>query len=54
MKDVTVARKVHPELDTEALRVIQEMPANSWRPGMSNGNPVDVMMNVPVVFKLDD
>ncbi|MFA5818847.1 MAG: TonB family protein [Bacteroidales bacterium] len=50
VKNVQVARPVHPLLDTEAKRVISNMP--DWKPGSQAGKPVDVQMMVPVEFKL--
>lgn len=38
------------ELNVEALRVIQEMPA--WTPGSINGKPVNVQFTLPITFKL--
>ena len=37
-------------LELEAIRVIKAMP--KWIPGMQNGKPVAVQMNIPVSFKL--
>lgn len=45
-----VIKSVSPELDTEALRVVSEMPA--WKPGMQRGKPVQVSFTLPVIFKL--
>lgn len=50
--DVKVERGVHPYLDREALRVVQDMPR--WKPGFQDGKPVRVRYNLPVVFKLQD
>ncbi len=36
-------------LDQEALRVIQAMP--EWKPGIENGQAVNVAMSIPVNFK---
>lgn len=40
-----------PELDKEALRVVK-LTNGKWKPGMQNGKPVHVRMNIPVKFKL--
>jgi TonB family protein len=49
----SVLKGASADLDAEALRVIQEMPA--WKPGYNEeGKPVRVQMNLPVKFKLDD
>lgn len=45
-----VARSVDPDLDAEALRVLQTMP--KWKPGMQRGEVVRVKFTVPVSFKL--
>lgn len=56
-KDGTVSntkvwRSVHPDLDAEALRVVESMP--KWRPGRHNGEVVRVKYNVPVTFLRPD
>lgn len=38
-------------LDKEALRVIKSMP--KWTPGKMNGKPVKVVMNLPIIFKMN-
>jgi TonB family protein len=51
--DVRLARGIHPPLDKEAVRVVDSMP--DWKPGMSNGQPVDVSgMGIPVDFTIKD
>ncbi len=50
VKDATVLRGVDPDLDAEALRLINGMPA--WTPGYSNGKPVKVGYTLPVMFKM--
>jgi periplasmic protein TonB len=40
-----------PELDKEAIRVLK-LTNGKWKPGMQNGKPVNVRMNLPVKFKL--
>jgi TonB family protein len=40
-----------PRLVKEAIRVVEAMPA--WKPGQDKGQPVDVSMALPVVFKLN-
>jgi protein TonB len=49
IKEIRVLRKVHPDLDAEAVRVVKLMP--KWNPGMQNGVPVNVRFNLPVTFK---
>jgi len=48
--DPEVVRGVHPALDSEALRVISEMPA--WKPGILHGQVVRVKYTVPINFRL--
>lgn len=45
-----IVRSVHPELDAEALRVVNSFPA--WKPAMQNGKPVASKYTMPVVFRL--
>ena len=46
----TVVKSVSPELDAEAVRVINAMP--NWEPGTQNGKAVRVKYTVPVTFRL--
>lgn len=39
-----------PELDQEALRVLNNMPA--WKPGKQNGKAVNVAFTLPIKFQL--
>jgi len=48
--DVKLIRSVSPELDAEAVRVIQGMP--DWIPGKQRGKAVNVRYTIPIVFKL--
>lgn len=52
VSDADVLRGVSPELDQEALRVINTMPA--WSPGKQRGKAVRVRYTVPVAFRLAD
>src|SRR5690606_38955511 len=53
LKDVRLARGVHPPLDQEALRVISSMP--DWKPALTVGKPVEgPPVTVPVVFAIKD
>lgn len=47
-----VIRSVDPNLDREALRVINMMP--DWKPGKQQGKPVRVRYTLPVVFRLQN
>ncbi len=46
--DVVVKHSVHPDLDAEAIRVIQSMP--KWKPGMQRGKNVRVRYTIPISF----
>ncbi len=48
--DVRVVRKVHPDLDAEAIRVVKSLP--NFIPGTMNGYPVNVWFTAPIQFKL--
>jgi TonB family protein len=50
VKNVSVYKAVDPILDNEAVRVISSMP--DWKPGTQRGKPVDVVLKVPVNFRL--
>jgi len=50
--DTEVVRGVHPSLDNEAIRVIEAMPR--WIPGEQDGQKVNVMFTMPIIFRLDD
>ena len=45
-----VARSVHPLLDKEALRVVNNLPI--WTPGEQNGKLVNVWHTLPITFLL--
>lgn len=50
VKDAKVIRGVNPELDAEALRVINLM--QKWTPGKDDGKPVKVAFTLPIQFAL--
>lgn len=50
VKDASVKKGLTKELDAEALRAVQGMPA--WTPGRQNGKAVSVKMVLPISFKL--
>ncbi|MDR0430274.1 MAG: M56 family metallopeptidase [Tannerellaceae bacterium] len=52
ISDAEIVRGVSPSLDTEALRVIDGMPA--WTPGREKGEVVAVKYTVPIAFRLKD
>ena len=45
-----IEKSVDKSLDTEALRIINEMP--KWTPGMQDGEPVRVKCLVPITFRV--
>lgn len=45
-----VIKSVSPELDSEAVRVVESMPR--WTPGTVDGKPVDVEFTLPIFFRL--
>ncbi len=49
--DVEVIKPVHPQLDKEAVRVVEGMP--KWKPGSQRGKPVRVKYTLPVNFRLN-
>lgn len=46
----SVVVPVSPGLDREAIRVIKQMPR--WTPGQLNGQPVRVLINLPITYKV--
>ena len=50
--EAKVVRGVDPNLDAEALRVINSMP--KWKPGKQNGEAVNVKYTIPVMFRLSN
>lgn len=46
-----ILRHLHPELDAEALRIVQQMP--KWKPGKQNGTPKRVFFTIPIAFKIN-
>ena len=50
VSDPTIMRSVSPELDAEAIRVINAMPL--WTPGEQKGEPVNVKFTLPIQFRL--
>ncbi|RZS97360.1 energy transducer TonB [Cecembia calidifontis] len=45
-----VSQGVHPNLDAEALRLVESMP--DWIPARQNGEPREVAYQIPVRFAL--
>jgi len=46
------ARAPHPELEAEAMRVISKLP--KMIPGEKNGKEVNVLYNLPILFKVNE
>lgn len=49
--DYEVLKSVHPELDKEAVRVVQKM-SGRWKPGVQRGQKVRVKYSLPINFSL--
>ena len=45
-----IIKSIGNGFDEEAMKVINEMP--KWKPGIQNGKPVRVRLNMPIYFKL--
>ena len=48
--NLEVTKGISPDLDAEALRVVQAMP--KWNPGTQNGEASTMRYYIPVEFKL--
>lgn len=48
----SVITPVSPGIDRQAVMAVMAMP--KWKPGMKDGVPVRVRMNIPVFFKMTD
>ena len=49
ISNVRVKESVHPDLDKEAISVVQKMPR--WKPAMSNGRQVRSKFHVTILFQ---
>lgn len=47
---VEILKSVSPSLDNESIRVVKSMPL--WTPGLTNGKPVRVVMQVPFQYSI--
>ncbi|AKQ44658.1 hypothetical protein TH63_01875 [Rufibacter radiotolerans] len=45
VREVTLLKKLHPSIDQELIKALQNMPL--WSPGMQNGKAVNVKFTVP-------
>jgi TonB family protein len=52
VKNVRLLKGFFPSCDEEGLRVIR-LTNGGWKPGSSKGKPVNVLLNVPIRFKLN-
>ena len=50
IQNLKVVQSVHPLLDTEAVRVMEQLP--QLDPATLHGRPVSMQFNVPLMFKL--
>ena len=50
--DAKIAKSVDPQLDAEALRVVNAMP--NWTPGKQRGKEVRAYFTLPVTFRLSN
>ena len=48
--DAKIVRSADPQLDAEALRIVNAMP--NWTPGKQRGEPVRTYFTIPVTFRL--
>lgn len=51
LSDIRIVKSVSPDLDREAIRLVQSMP--KWKPGALRGQPVRAQMTVPIYFRLE-
>lgn len=49
LSNIKVIESIGGGCDEEAIRLVENMP--NWTPGLQNGNPVSVKMNMPIQFK---
>ena len=56
IKDVTIKKDIGGGCGEAAAQVIESMNSldNTWTPAMVNGQPVDKLFTVPVVFRLEN
>jgi protein TonB len=48
--DAKIVRMVDPDLEEEALRLVNSMPR--WTPASDNGTPTDARYSLPIKFRL--
>ncbi len=49
-ENALIINSIHPLLDREALRIVQNLP--KWQAGTQNGKAVKVCLTIPIVFML--
>ncbi len=55
IKDYSISRPANEALDAEVLRVAQQMQQEiTWVPGVQRGRKVNVALQLPIRFKLED
>ncbi len=52
ISNIEVIKPLYPSLDSEAVRVVGEMPA--WKPARSDGRAVKYYFTMPIEFKLSE
>ena len=51
IKNTRILRGINPDCDSEALRVVSQMP--SWKPAVYKDHVVNIKMVLPITFKLN-
>jgi len=50
--NIDLTRKIHPLLDNEVIKTLEEAPL--WEPGKQRSRPVKVAFTIPVIFRLTE
>lgn len=50
--EATIKQSLHPEVDKEALRLVEMMP--KWKPARKNGVPVASRLSLPIYFNMKE
>lgn len=50
--NINIVRKVHPSIDAEMQRLIENMP--QWTPATKDNIPVKTLVTLPLIFKLPE
>ena len=51
LENTLVVKSVSPELDQEAIRLVNKMP--NWNPATINGQPERICYHLPITFKIN-